>query len=395
MNVLTFYAKPWVVNYGGFRFLALFGYNDQPLTNIFFGVSRALFLVFVLVLLAGIRELISWLIVKPNPRREFRVMVMNNFTALTVLYFLVLIFSEPVNYSFRLYLAYVTPLIFLFLYLNFQVFPLTATKSFLDKSIWLRILIATSISVLPAIALISESKNSFQQVVYILFLIFIFYPVCWLLYRLRADQILRLRGVETALAKSTADLQMLKSQINPHFLFNALNTLYGTALTGNTESTAEGIQKLGDMMRFMLYENTQDFISMEKEMEYLKNYIALQKLRTQSSPDIVIEDNIEEVKCGRTIAPMLLIPFVENAFKHGISLKEKSWISIHLECSATELRFRVRNSVHNKTGTDPEKNMSGIGLVNVQERLKLLYPGKHNLLIREGREEFIAELTIY
>ena len=133
------------------------------------------------------------------------------------------------------------------------------------------------------------------------------------------NKILQLRGAEKALVKSKADLQFLRSQTNPHFLFNVLNTLYGTALQKKADRTSEGIQKIGDMMRFMRHENKLDLIEMRREVEYLENYIALQKLLTQSSPGIIIEDNIKGQNCKYKIAPMLLIPFVENAFKHGIS----------------------------------------------------------------------------
>jgi LytS/YehU family sensor histidine kinase len=227
-----------------------------------------------------------------------------------------------------------------------------------------------------------------------MFLLVVVTPLSWLLYRQKRDKIEQLRNMKTALAKSTADLQFLRSQINPHFLFNALNTLYGTALKENAEHTSKGIQKLGDMMRFMLHENNLDFISMEKEIDYLKNYIALQKLRTETSPDIIVEDNIDEAKCNRTIAPMLLIPFVENAFKHGISLNEKSWINIRLQCAETSIFFDVRNSTHKRFETDTEKNKSGIGLKNVEERLKLLYPGKHELKVSENKDEYIINLVI-
>ena len=131
-----------------------------------------------------------------------------------------------------------------------------------------------------------------------------------------------MRGIETQLATSYASLQKLRSQINPPFLFNALNTLYGTALSGNLANTAEGIQKLGDMMRFMLHENMQDSIPLSREAEYLRNYISLQKLRIPSESGIEINDHISEGCESQMIAPMLLIPFVENAFKHGISLNE-------------------------------------------------------------------------
>jgi LytS/YehU family sensor histidine kinase len=224
------------------------------------------------------------------------------------------------------------------------------------------------------------------------FLLLAVVPLCWLLYQQRKNQILQLKGMETALARSDADLQLLRSQINPHFLFNALNTLYATALQHDSERTAEGIQQLGDMMRFMLEDNTKEFIPMEKEMHYLKNYIGLQKLRVLSSPDILIEENLDDVRCNHLVAPMLFIPFVENAFKHGISGKEKSWIFIRMDCTDYDIHFEVRNSIHRRV--DMEAGRTGIGLQNVKGRLKLLYPGKHHLIVQEKNEEFIVRLHI-
>jgi two-component system, LytTR family, sensor kinase len=133
---------------------------------------------------------------------------------------------------------------------------------------------------------------------------------------------------------------------------------------------------------------------MNREIEYLKNYISLQKLRTQSSPEIIIEDNIDEQSCNHQIAPMLLIPLVENAFKHGISLKKKSWIKIMLECNEKEIRFEVRNSMHTTRDNDPEKERSGIGFKNVAERLKLIYPGKHEIAVNADNQEFFVQLLI-
>ena len=151
---------------------------------------------------------------------------------------------------------------------------------------------------------------------------------------------------------------------------------------------------MGDMMRFMLHENNLDFIQMDKEISYLKNYIALQKLRTQSSSNIIIEDNISGQNCNHKIAPMLLIPLVENAFKHGISLKEKSWIKIDLECNEKNILFEVRNSMHAKQENDPENERSGIGFKNVLERLKLIYPGKFDISVNGDGKEFFVQLAI-
>ncbi|RYE51133.1 MAG: histidine kinase, partial [Sphingobacteriales bacterium] len=202
-------------------------------------------------------------------------------------------------------------------------------------------------------------------------------------------------SLKTELGKSDANLNFLKSQINPHFLFNALNTLYGTALQEHAERTGEGIQKLGDMMRFMLQENMEDKILLSRDVDYLINYIDLQKLRTSISSQVSIEIQIEEQLNNLQITPMLLIPFVENAFKHGISLQNPSHIKITLQTSEHILYFDVHNSIHLKQENDPEKLKSGIGLQNVKQRLALIYPDQHELIIRQNAKEFFVHLTLH
>ncbi|MEJ5993013.1 histidine kinase [Pedobacter sp. Du54] len=219
-------------------------------------------------------------------------------------------------------------------------------------------------------------------------------PFTWLIYNYRLKNKSEISYLKQELGKSDASLSFLQSQINPHFLFNALNTLYGTALQENAERTGEGIQKLGDMMRFMLHENVQERISLTRDVDYLENYIALQKLRTSRSADIVIDVQIEPQLNNLEITPMLLIPFVENAFKHGISLQHPSYIKVTLQTKDKTLYFDVHNSIHIKPDTDPEKFKSGIGLQNVKQRLALLYPGKHELIIRESAKEFFIHLTM-
>jgi two-component system LytT family sensor kinase len=216
----------------------------------------------------------------------------------------------------------------------------------------------------------------------------------WYIYKKRSASNAELTSLKTELGRSDANLSFLRSQINPHFLFNALNTLYGTALQEKAERTGEGIQKLGDMMRFMLQENLQDKIPLTRDIDYLNNYIALQKLRTSRSPSIVIEAQIEEQLNYHLIAPMLLIPFVENAFKHGISLQEPSHLKITLQTKENTLYFDVNNTIHLKNDNDPEKLQSGIGLQNVKRRLALLYPNQHELIIRESAKEFFIHLTL-
>jgi hypothetical protein len=229
--------------------------------------------------------------------------------------------------------------------------------------------------------------NSFFQLI-------VTVPVTWALYKRYLKGNEEITVLQKELKRSSASIDFLRSQINPHFLFNALNTLYGTAIQENADRTSEGIQKLGDMMRFMLQENLQDKISLAREIDYLNNYISLQKLRTDTSPGIRIETQIQDRENLYQIAPMLLIPFVENAFKHGISFREPSHIKVGLEIKEGTLYFDVYNSKHNRSDNDPEKDKSGIGLENVKQRLKLSYLNKHELIIRDTPKEFFVHLTI-
>ncbi len=219
-------------------------------------------------------------------------------------------------------------------------------------------------------------------------------PLAWFTFKRHMKGKEEVTTLKKELGHSTAKFDFLRSQINPHFLFNALNTLYGTAIQENAERTGEGIQQLGDMMRFMLHENMQEKISLAREIEYLRNYINLQRLRTDPDPNMTIQSEIQEQDSYSQISPMLLIPFVENAFKHGISFREPSHIKIALEKRENTVYFDVYNSRHLRPENDPEKDKSGIGLTNVKDRLQMLYPNKHELVIRETSKEYFVHLTL-
>ena len=201
------------------------------------------------------------------------------------------------------------------------------------------------------------------------------------------------KQLQSKVFQKSAELDTLRSQINPHFLFNALNTLYAVALKEEAEMTSNGIQKLGDMMRFMLHENHQDRIPLSKEIEYLENFIEIQRMRLDESHEIEIRLNIQNLDHEIYIAPMLLNPFVENAFKHGISFRKPSWIYITLTFDAQKLYFKVHNSLHPKNENDTEKQ-SGIGLENVQKRLELIYPQRHTLEIQQSEQDYFVSLTL-
>ena len=201
--------------------------------------------------------------------------------------------------------------------------------------------------------------------------------------------------LKVAVSQKAAELSNLRSQINPHFLFNTLNTLYSVSLKENAEKTADGIQKLGDMMRFMLNDNHQDRIPLSKEIEYLNNYIDIQRMRIDENHDVEIKINIQQSEREIFIAPMLLNPFIENAFKHGISFRNPSWIYITLTYDAQKLYFKVHNSLHPKTDIDElESENNGIGLENVRKRLELIYPNRHTLDIQASDNDYFVSLIL-
>lgn len=274
--------------------------------------------------------------------------------------------------------------------------PSAEVKSFTHSTYFLRTGVVVLCLAMLATAFIAaiKSYNGVQfmsiLILVLLWTTLILTPWAWNIYNNSNEKF----ELEMALGKSDAHLSFLKSQINPHFLFNALNTLYGSALQENAEKTGEGIQKLGDMMRFMLQENVQDKISLIRDLEYINNYIDLQKLRIPNTANITIDTVIDIQLNNLLITPMILIPFIENSFKHGISLNQPSHIKISLHTKGSTLFLDVQNSVHEIKLNDPEQHKSGIGLQNVKQRLALLYPNKHELSIRENAKEFFIHLTL-
>ena len=198
-----------------------------------------------------------------------------------------------------------------------------------------------------------------------------------------------LRG---ALDTSNSNLSNLKSQINPHFLFNTLNSLYGTAIVEEAHRTSMGIQKLGDMMRFMLHENTQDYISLNRDIAYLEDYIALQNLRLQEGFNDNIVVNLERSMRDLRIAPMMLIPFVENAYKFSISNLAPSKIEINLKTEENVLFFDVSNSIN--PIAEQKKEKSGVGLENVKSRLEIFYPDNYELVMHKTPQQYFVHLKI-
>jgi hypothetical protein len=189
-----------------------------------------------------------------------------------------------------------------------------------------------------------------------------------------------------------AELQQLRSQVNPHFLFNSLNTVYAFALKENNPKTAEYIAKLASLMRYLIEDMEKEKIPVESEIEYIRDYMNLQKIRSgvEHSIELTFEDNFP----GFQIAPMLMIPFVENAFKHGMNPNKISELKIYIQVQEHQFLFDIENSVDpNYTAFYKEKGF-GIGIENVRQRLEYLYPGKHTIFINKLENRFRVTLTL-
>ena len=191
--------------------------------------------------------------------------------------------------------------------------------------------------------------------------------------------------------KLTAELRFLKAQVNPHFLFNTLNNLYYLAMI-NSPNTTEVIEKLSQMMRYMLYDSNHPKVSMTKEIEYMKNYISLEKLRLDNQVPITfdIKGNSDSVQ----IVPLIFITFLENAFKHGVSNSmNNAYVNISIHIEGQQCTYCVENSkLPPNHETTNEK--SGIGLQNVNRRLELSYPNNYELIVNEDDKDYMVVLKL-
>ncbi len=189
--------------------------------------------------------------------------------------------------------------------------------------------------------------------------------------------------------KLNAEVSYLKAQINPHFLFNTLNSLYALTLQKSDEAP-NAVLKLSGIMRYVVTESSQDFVALGKEIDYIKDYIELQKLRLDNSVSLSFE--IHGTTTGRAIAPLILIPFIENAFKYGINPDENSFIEIDITVENQSLHMNVKNSI--VAAEIDEEFKTEEGLKNTQKRLDLIYSGKYELEIDEEQNVYNVNLKI-
>ncbi|MDH3323067.1 MAG: histidine kinase [Flavobacteriaceae bacterium] len=194
--------------------------------------------------------------------------------------------------------------------------------------------------------------------------------------------------LETQLQIKGQELQYLKKQIHPHFLFNTLNTIYGFALK-QSKNTPDIILKLSNLLDYILYQVDKPRVNLKEEVDHIKEYIELEKIRFQDTLKVtfISKDISEKVQ----IAPMLLIPFVENAFKHGGLINGFLNVDIHIEYTENQLKFKIKNTVLTENS---KQEKDGIGLENIKKRLNLLYKENHQIEIKNSKDWFKVNLTI-
>ena len=197
---------------------------------------------------------------------------------------------------------------------------------------------------------------------------------------------------EAEKSRTEAELKNLRNQLNPHFLLNTLNNIYAL-IAFDTDKAQTAVQELSRLLRHVLYDNQQNFVTLGKEMDFIKNYIALMRIRLSSN--VTVETRFDIRPDSPTeIAPLIFISLIENAFKHGISPTEPSHIRIYFSENVHEVRCEITNSYHPKSEAD--KSGSGIGLEQVGKRLELTYPGRYEWKhgISEDGKEYKSVLTI-
>ncbi len=293
-------------------------------------------------------------------------------------------------------LALSTVLIIIFYFNYFYLIP----KFFLQKRYWLYFsflflaiivvfLFAAGLFFYPVLGseIVRRAEPATEKIfpviavnALLLWLLSIISSILWTLYN-------RLELAERE--KLSAQIASLKSQINPHFLFNTLNNIYATAIDTSPRA-ADMVDRLSEMMRYTMKDTQMDFVLLEDEIKYINNFIELQKLRLDRS--VQLEYFIPKQTPFLQIAPMLLVPFIENAFKHGVNSEQRSAIRIEINIEKTELKLVVVNNIVRVQRDIVERG--GLGIANTRHRLNLLYPSKHLLVINENEKEFSVSLHI-
>lgn len=241
--------------------------------------------------------------------------------------------------------------------------------------------LSTEMSERGTLVLLENDEDLVETLLSILVVVFLFFLFSWLIWQVTSA--IRLKS-----EKKKTEVLHLQSQVNPHFFFNTLNNLYGL-VAEDTDKAQALILKLSDMMRYSIYEGQNDRVSIMQEVDYLKNYVALHKMRYHKEIDIRFTTDIQNEKAE--VMPLLFILLLENAFKHGVErLHTDAYVSIHIENTSQQVSFSIENAYD--TTQTPET--PGIGLKNLKRRLALVYPKKHTLSFDITEDMYKAQLTV-
>ena len=311
--------------------------------------------------------------------RHFRLQSMDFQTAINII----------LTLGFLAVSVYINLLILLPLFFNKRRYFLFSLLEMLNIALFI------SLNYFVSMAFEGKHPNFVNEIIAEFILVLVFLVITTLIKFTRdslalQDANLRIKEVESE--NMISELRALKAQINPHFFFNTLNSIYSLSLD-RSEKTPELILKLSELMRYILYETRDDYVSLERQLDFLKNYIYLEQLRTEEK--IKIEMEIIGENTGLMVASLLFVPFIENAFKHvGKEKNNPSFIHISFDLTHPDkIFFTVKNKKYNST--EPVNgNNEGIGLANVRKRLNLLYPSKHELKISETSDVFEVRLTL-
>lgn len=187
--------------------------------------------------------------------------------------------------------------------------------------------------------------------------------------------------------------KFLKAQLNPHFLFNTLNNLYGLSVKKD-DSASEVVLNLSDIMAYTLYESNTEKVILQKELDFIENYFSLEKMRYSGEKDIQLQIEKNEDISGLYIAPLLTFTFIENAFKYGLKSVDCSFLRIFIQISDDIFSFKLKNDKNSNKTKEKQTNIGGIGIENVKKRLQLLYPNRYTLTIEDKENEFHVSLQI-
>ncbi|MDO5969286.1 sensor histidine kinase [Flavivirga aquimarina] len=368
----------------------VFDINFQKL----FTISELTKLLIISIIPLAVASLLSYAYSAIMLSKKIRMRFLEFFINMVIVVLLYLV-SATMDNGFA---SFLLTILFVVFYANaFYITPILITEKNKRKHRKLLLILSTFYFVIM-VSVFFEKISNFFRLDNLLYLTFNLFGVLCLVYLLsyvygfyRLKLLTKEKVFIRKLDAKELELHLLKSQVNPHFLFNTLNTLYSTALEEGASKTAESTAKLANLIRYMQEDINKGFIPLEKEIKYVQDYILIQKLRCVLEPEIkTCFKNIE----NHHISPGLLIPFVENAFKYGINPSKISNLKISVICTQNTINFECINSYNNSFKPHYKEQGFGIGIKNAKQRLELVYPNNHTFEVKKEDNIFSIKIRI-